>query len=119
MRPQGQARSTDREFDEGMEPGFRYLLVRPDCVLADAPAFQTTNSTWKPGDEFIGAEGVQRYRILDMIRIGPTRPYNGLFLLELVEGGMAAPELLRPVGDQARPLAARERTRTRPKFGTR
>lgn len=98
MQPQEQARSTTQEFGAETESGLRYLLIRPDCVLADAPAFQTTNPTWNPGDEFIGADGVQRYRILDMVSSSP--PHSGVFILELVEGSMAPPELLRPVADQ-------------------
>ncbi len=98
MRPQELTRSTAHERGEP-EAGPQYLLVRPDCVLADAPAFQTTNPTWSPGDEFIGADGTQRYRILDIVASDRPHSYSGLFILELVEGTMAGPGLLRPVAD--------------------
>ena len=86
MRPEEQADRAKRESGEGREPAFRFLLIRRDRVLADPAAFETTNATWKAGDEFLDADGVQRYRILDMVLGGPPHTYNGVLLVELVDG---------------------------------
>jgi hypothetical protein len=52
-------------------------------VQADPAAFQTTSSRWKAGDEFVGGDGVQRYRILDIVLSQmPPHSFNGVFLVE-------------------------------------
>lgn len=78
-----------REVAERMEWGFRFVLIRRDCVLADPLAFQSTNSTWKAADEFMVGDGVQRYRICDMVFSGSPECCYGMFLLE--PGGNGGP----------------------------
>jgi hypothetical protein len=67
-----------------MEFGFRYLLVHVDGSHADPAAFVTTVLRWRAGDEFVGGDGMQRYRILDIVFRDPPHSYNGVFLVEPV-----------------------------------
>ena len=67
-----------------MESRFRYLLVRLDGAHADPPAFVTATPAWRAGDEIVGGDGLQRYRILDLVLTDPPYSYNGVFLVEPV-----------------------------------